>query len=119
MTEWTPERVAMGSELYARMIELNADERERIQALMRKAWDATPWMLDAWTGDQERLRAIREWCAERFGPEGWPLHDRPTRWFLGGATIGGWTWMGFDTEEAMREFEAAWPAPTPGGRDEG
>lgn len=81
--------------------------------IMRAVWKDTPWMVNAFTGSSggKRWEEIREWCVERFGPEAWPLHGRPGRWYSGGTILYGWRWMGFDTEEAMREFEAAWPTP--------
>lgn len=103
-----------GSELFQRLAANEWDNDDKRHALMLKVWSPTPWMLNAFTGDEQKLRDIREWCAERYGPEGWPIHDRPGRWYVGSATIHGWTWMGFDTEAAMNEFAAAFPAPTPG-----
>jgi hypothetical protein len=40
------------------------------------------------------------------------LHGKFGRWLFGGATVDGWTWVGFDTEAAMSEFRAAWPPPS-------
>lgn len=101
-----------GTELFYAALAYDAARSDR-DGLMREVWGGTPWMVDAYDGpDHEpRRREMLEWCLERFGPEAWPLHGRPGRWHRGGATINGWTWFGFDTEEALAEFEAAWPAP--------
>ena len=85
--------------------------------LQRKVWDGTPWIVDVYTGGSanvDRDRSIILWCADHFGEEAWPFSDEPRagRWKRGGATVFGWTWYGFDTEEAMNEFRAAWPDPT-------
>lgn len=103
-----------GTDLYRRIIEYDYGGQERAD-LVRKVWESTPWVVDAytgsWTSDPERRIAIREWRTDRFGPAAWPIHGRPGRWYEGSVTVHGWTDMGFDTEEAMREFEEAWPAP--------
>ena len=81
--------------------------------LMAKVWRDTPWMVDAYTGshDTDRRHDLMEWCREQFGPEAWPIHGHPGQWHSGGATVDGWTWMGFATEEQMRRFTERWPAP--------
>lgn len=103
-----------GTHIYRGLLDHDYGDPERT-AMMHTVWDATPWICDAYTGsfgeELTRRLEIREWCTERFGPEAWPIHGRPGRWHTGGVTIHGWTWIGFDTEEAMREFQAAWPAP--------
>ncbi|MCZ4284601.1 hypothetical protein O4H29_07100 [Marinobacter salarius] len=101
--------VATGSDLYQRQIAECEDE------LMHKVWDNTPWMIDAYTGsisrDNERYQEIMEWCRDQFGPEAWPIHGKPGDWHCGGATVHGWTWLGFATKEMMDKFAAAWPVP--------
>ena len=113
MTEQTP----TGSDLFHHMLAFNYGDRERAE-LMRKVWSYTPWMADIYTGgysnDQDRELEIREWCREKFGPEAWPIHEKPGTWQRGSATIDGWTWMGFATEDQMRQFMDRWPAPKPG-----
>lgn len=107
----------MATELYRQIMEwsarkLNADGI----ALMHKAWDRTPWMVDAHTGPTVgwgRDRNMRLWCEEAFGPEAWPIHHRPGSWFRSGVTVEGRTWFGFETEEMMKMFLAAWPDPEP------
>jgi len=113
MTEITagsvPELTAIGSPLYQRQI-ANSDDQ-----LMRKVWDGTPWMCDAYTGPTagDRDDEIYKWCRDKFGPEAWPIHGHPGRWHRGGATVFGWTWMGFATEQMMQQFLDRWPASVP------
>ena len=101
-----------GTDLYERTITYDYGDNDR-QELMRKVWSGTPWMVDAYTGsiETDRDREMRQWCRDQFGNECLPIHGRPGRWQRGGATIYGWTWFGFDTEDAMNEFIKAWPAP--------
>ena len=96
-----------GSELYQRQILGRPNE------LMRQVWSGTPWMVDAFTGScaSHRYFTLMRWCRDQFGPEAWPIHGKPGRWCSGGATFDGWTWMGFETEEMMRQFQERWPAP--------
>lgn len=103
-----------GSALYQRTMAWY-DEHDRDPALQHKVWDATPWMLDVYTGntDDDRMRVIMDWARERFGDEAWPIHGKPGAWHRGGATVYGWTWFGFDTEDRMREFQIKW-----GGHDQ-
>lgn len=78
--------------------------------LMRKIWAGTPWMVDCATGpiDGEHWREIMGWCRQKWGIEAFPIHGRSGRWQSGNATVFGWTWFGFETEEMMREFCARW-----------
>ena len=101
-----------GTDLYRRALAFNDDDAER-KALMAQVWRDTPWMVDAYTGshDDNRRLDLMQWCREQFGPEAWPIHGRPGQWHSGGATVHGWTWMGFATEEQMRRFVDRWPAP--------
>src|SRR5690606_32151703 len=90
---------APGSPLYQRQIATCDD------ALTHKAWDGTPWMVEAYTGspsNHERYRDIMEWCWSEFGPEASPIHGKPGNWHSGGMTVSGWTWMGFATQEMMQ-----------------
>jgi hypothetical protein len=101
-----------GTDLYRRALSFNYDDPKR-GALMEKVWCGTPWMVDAYTGapDTDRRHELMQWCRDQFGPEAWPIHGHPGQWHSGGATVNGWTWMGFATEEQMRRFVARWPAP--------
>lgn len=103
-----------GSALYQRTMAWY-DANDRDPELQHKVWDPTPWMLDVYTGnsDDDRMRVIMDWARERFGDEAWPIHGKPGTWHRGGATVYGWTWFGFDTEERMREFQIKW-----GGHDQ-
>jgi hypothetical protein len=87
-------------------------------ALMRKVWEKTPWMVNAYTGDPyiREIKMLR-WCQENFGPEAWPIHGKPGKWYRGGATVNGWTRMGFETEAMMNKFCETWPAPEGVGED--
>lgn len=108
----------MATELYRKTMEwadrkLDADGVD----LQHKVWDATPWMVDVYTGriGEERDRDMRLWCEDAFGDEAWPIHGRPGAWHRGGATVDGWTWFGFETEVMMERFLAAWPEPVADG----
>jgi hypothetical protein len=104
-----------GSDLYLRALAFNDDDPER-KALMAKVWCGTPWMVDAYTGshDSARRHELMEWCREQFGPEAWPIHGHAGQWHSGCATVDGWTWMGFATEDQMHRFVERWPAPNAG-----
>lgn len=85
-------------------------------SLHARVWRGTPWIADAWVGDwqrESREAEMLEWCADTFGVEAFPFGPQPRtgRWRRGGATVFGWAWFGFDTEEAMNQFIAAWPTP--------
>ena len=98
---------ATGSPLYQRQIAPSEDD------LMHKAWDATPWMVDAYVGPDDRRSAIQDWCRAQFGPEAWPIHGKPGTWYTGTAIIHGWQWIGFATREMLDLFLARW-----GGTDQ-
>ena len=88
--------------------------RAETSALMRKVWEPTPWMVDAYTGDvvdREREREMLSWCYDEIGPQASPIHDRAGRWQRGNATVFGWTSFGFAAEADMLRFIARWPAP--------
>lgn len=99
-----------GTALYHDMLAHEYDEERR--QLMATVWDGTPWMVDAYTGGhtnhRDREYEIRDWCTDQFGPEALPLHGRPGKWQRGSATIHGYTWMGFATEEMMQRFIGRW-----------
>ena len=101
----------MSTPLYERVCARAADDDNE---LMREVWDPTPWMIEVFLGKWEKPvyvdeQAIREWCCEHFGEEGSPIHERDGSWYTGGVIINGWCRFGFDTEEHMRQFMAAWP----------
>ena len=77
---------------------------------MLKVWSPTPWMVDAFTGgcSGDRYMEIIHWCTKKFGPQAWPIHGNPGHWYMGSATVYGYTWIGFETESMMNEFLAEW-----------
>lgn len=79
--------------------------------LMRKVWENTPWMIDVYTDspNTDRWYDVMQWCQGEFGQERWPLHGIEGDWHTGGATIHGWTWIGFATEEMMNKFLEKFP----------
>lgn len=78
--------------------------------LQHRVWDATPWMIDVYEGSMEtmRYRDLIMWSDDKWGPQFWWPSGREGSWQRGSATVFGWTWWGFDTEEKMREFQAEW-----------
>ena len=101
-----------GTDLYRRVIEFDYRDEER-RDLVQKTWSATPWMVNAHTGgsldDPVRENEIHSWCSEHFGQEHDPWSGPPGKWRRGLATICGWTWMGFATDDMMRQFIERWP----------
>lgn len=102
----------MGNEMFARVLAFDYGDAERA-ALMAKVWTPTPFVVEAWTGmhDNDRGPEMMDWCRDRLGDECRPIHGKAGRWQRGSSTVFGWTWFGFDTAEALAEFEAAWPVP--------
>lgn len=113
----------VGTALYrSTMAWADAHPNRHTGELMRQEWTPTPWMVDWYTGGNhawvERELEIQAWCRERYGDQSWPMGDRSGTWRRGGATVNGWTWMGFATEAQMLEFCAAWPIPEGAPRKE-
>lgn len=107
----------MMTPLYQRTIARYQSEPE-LNDLMFKVWSPTPWMVDAFTGRicEDRDHQMRAWCHEQFGDECSPILGKTGTWQRGYATINGWTWFGFASEEQMASFCDAWPsseAPRP------
>lgn len=105
----------MATDLYKRTMARSEGDPDQ-GALMREVWAPTPWMVDVFIGsggDYRREREMVEWCSERFGREGSPLHKIAGDWRRGNAIIHGWTWFGFATEQQMQQFLEAWPSPAP------
>ena len=96
--------LATSSELFQRVM-------PKCDELMLKVWSGTPWMVEAYTGgcNSERWEEIADWCEAQYGREAWPIHGHPGKWHRGGATINGYTWLGFETQEMMQAFEARFP----------
>lgn len=105
--------MADGTDLFARTLAFDHGDGER-NAIMRKVWSATPWMIDCFTDrvNSPRYRAIREWCSENIGPQAHPIHGVEGDWQDGSATVHGWTWIGFKSEEMLARFMKAFP-PSP------
>jgi len=101
--------------IYKQLLEkADAGELASDGELTRQVWGNTPWIIDVYLGEwdevaHERESDINAWCREHFGEEAWPIHGRDGRWRSGSAIVNNWTWYGFDTEEAMQQFMAAWP----------
>lgn len=102
----------MGNDLYNQVVAYDHGDAER-NALTRKVWSGTPYMIDTYTGStgERRDLEMRWWCRDRWGREAAPLHGIAGEWLRGGATIHGWTWYGFRTQAQLNEFMAAWPDP--------
>lgn len=108
----------MSTDLYRSTVSFEYGDEER-RELMEKVWSVTPWMINCFTDsiNSERERSMREWCRKNIGPEAWPIHCKAGNWQLGGATIHGWTWIGFTTEAQMQSFLGAFPDATEAGHD--
>lgn len=104
------EKTMNGTDLYRRIIsyEYRTDEQSDLQ---RKVWSPTPWVVNVFEGRNDDMMyfEIGEWCRENIGPESSPIHEMQGEWRRGGATVDGWTWYGFATEEIMNRFLEAWP----------
>jgi len=99
-----------GTALYRDIIEHDYGNSDT-QALMRKVWSPTPWVItvkDFEPNSSEWFNFV-EWACIEIGPESWPIHDRPGDWYRAGATINGRTNYGFSSEEAMEKFTARYP----------
>lgn len=104
----------MSTDLYRRTMEWAEHNLDAEGAsLMHKVWDATPWMVEVYTGRMAAARdsEMRDWCCNQFGDEAWPIHGRSGAWCRGSATVFGWTWFGFAEQGMMERFMAVWPAP--------
>lgn len=104
----------MASDLYRRVMAWNDEQGMPDRtALAHRIWDDTPWMVNCYSGSvgDDRCRSMIEWCFRQFGDQAWWPTGRPGAWQRGSATINGWEWWGFDTEDKMLDFMAAWPKP--------
>lgn len=99
----------VGSALYQRAMAYY-DSNDMDPELQHLVWDGRPWMLDVFTNGvaSDRYRQIMLWCRKTFGDECRPIHGKPGVWQSGHATVYGWTWFGFDTEERMQQFQEKW-----------
>lgn len=96
-----------GTELYQQVINWKGYTNPE---LMRQVWEPTPYIIDVYTGGRhdDRGYEIREWLTERWGRACSPIHGHEGLWQFGNATINGYTWLGFATEEMMQEFLRTW-----------
>ncbi len=102
----------MSTELYDRTIRWSEENLDAHgHELTLTCWADRPWMVSVYTGKtgEDSEREIMDWCRNAFGDEAWPIHGKPGDWYRGGATINGWTHMGFASEEMMLRFLEAWP----------
>ncbi len=95
----------MSTALYQRIVDFDYGDRER-SYLVERVWKDTPFVVNVRTGEinSESEREIMQFCRKRFGPEAWPIHGRPGRWYRGSATVYGETFMGFDTAGTLAVF---------------
>jgi len=104
----------MSTDLHKRMLAFGYGDTERAE-LMERVWREVPWMVDIYSGGysngRDRELDIQHWCYEQFGEQHSAIHERPGRWYRGGATVHGWTWFGFSTEAEMQSFIDRWPTP--------
>lgn len=100
----------MANEMYERVIVRYDYEDAERNEIMKTVWSVTPFMVDAFVGSMsgDREHEIRDWCRDEFGDEAWPIHGRPGDWQFGSATIFGWQWMGFRTQEMLDKFIDRW-----------
>ena len=102
------------TELY-KLIMKKAEQNGSDLELQHMVWDPTPWVIQVQLGDPVDTfeysdeREIMDYCLAQFGPESWPIHNKPAAWYRGGATVNGVTWLGFATEQMMQQFMADWP----------
>lgn len=103
-----------GTELFEQTLAFDYEDAERSD-LMRKVWSVTPYMIDYQTGSPgaDTYRNIVTWCRDNFGPQAHPIHEFEGDWQLGSATIFGWTWIGFKTQEQLDTFISGFSAPSP------
>ena len=96
-----------GSPLWRMVLERSVDDEQHVLALF---WSRHRWMVSAYTGPTRHARfaEIREWLGKRGGPEADPYADRAGRWLMGGATVDGWTWFGFERPSSLIEFRDLW-----------
>ena len=73
---------------------------------MKEVWGQYPWMIDVFFDSYrtERNDEVTDWLRENIGKEGSPIHKIDGNWYRGGATIFGWSWVGFKKEETMNKF---------------
>lgn len=104
----------MSSPIYNRIMEYHKDNAEQL-ALEHKVWDNTPFIIDVHIGSMhteegmDRFDRMHSWLEKNIGDEAWPIHDKPGNWHRAGATVDGWTWIGFHTQEMADQFTKEFP----------
>ena len=77
-------------------------------------WASIPWIIDVYVGMDypvnRREQEMDIWCTEHFG-RALTMFNKKGKWGHGHATIHGWTWRGFATEEMMNQFQEQFPNP--------
>jgi hypothetical protein len=71
---------------------------------MHKVWDPVPWVVDVYNDSEEARMEMHHLLTVNFGRERWWPSDRDGNWQFGGATVDGWTYVGFKGEEMLRRF---------------
>ena len=97
----------MGTNLYDQVMQMDT-----ATDLLKQLWRPFPFMVEAFTGRGDhsfiRMQEITDWLHDNFGQEGNPLRGIEGAWRVGGATVNGWTWVGFTEEDAMQAFIERW-----------
>lgn len=103
----------MSTKLYHRIIDRSRGGNGDTE-LAHLVWDPTPWVVDVFTGrvDSDLRHEMSDWLRSEIGVESWPIHKKPGVWHFAGATVDGWTWLGFATEDMMQRFLSKFPQPT-------
>ncbi|MEQ8511530.1 MAG: hypothetical protein RLN67_13820 [Algiphilus sp.] len=103
-----------GTDLHRRVLAHDHGSESRNE-LVRRVWADHPWVIDVQTDSPgcDKYREMCEWLHDRFGRQASPIHSIPGEWQFGGATIDGWTWLGFAEKADMLAFIEAWPKSVP------
>lgn len=101
----------MSTTLHQRMLSFDYGDGDR-KNLMQDIWSGYPWMVNAYSGGYSNNRDLEHdiltWCFDNIGEQGYPIHGKAGAWYRGSATINGWTWFGFSTEQDMQKFKRRW-----------
>lgn len=106
-----PGDAGVSTKLYQSVVQWAETKGGEQGAILKSMWRGTPWIVNTYTGsidDHGPYSEIMTWCDKEFGPMARPIHGRSGNWQSGSATINGWTWMGFATEEMMNKFSLRW-----------
>lgn len=101
----------IGNELYNKIISYDYGNDE-LKSLMKKIWQGTPYVVNAYFGDfdekNDRAEKIRYWCVKNFGERNDFLRGISGNWTEGNVTILGYNWIGFKTKEQLDKFIEVW-----------